>query len=377
MDVDLEVRDLEGRPVAYNLNQPLLQMSASQFNQARSYPFAYRDNYPLLPGDYNVSIVLKNRATKDYTATEFDLHVPAVEKGKAALSDLVLGYGGEDALTEASTHRSFQVGSMEVYPSAQNTFTIGSTVHAFIQAIGVSSVQEIRFQILDSEEKLIQEEKAEAAEGANVQEMTLLGFDAGFYTLRAQLVGSDGSVLTTSNAPLTVSPRNVVVRPAFIYRHSFNTDVPGFLDMTLGNQLMVAGRIEEGQARFEKAVAANNPQLPMARWRLAGIILYGRDADRAIELLAPLEKDFPNEYEVIEGLGFAYYIKEDYARAKDYLEHSSTIRTPDTSALNALGDCYERLEDTEKAKELYQRSLELKPDQEGVKARLAGLSGGG
>ncbi len=377
VDVDLEVRDLEGRPVAYNLNQPLLQMSASQFKQARSYPFAYRDNYPLVPGDYKVSIVLKNRATKDYTAAEFDLHVPAVKKGKATLSDLVLGYGGEDSLREASTHLSFQVGSMEVYPSAQNTFTISSTVHAFVQAIGVSSGQEIRFQILDSEQKLIQEEKPEAAEGANVQEMALLGFDAGFYTLRAQLVESDGSVLTTSNAPLTVSPRNEVVRPAFIYRHSFNTDVPGFLDMTLGNQLMVAGRIEEGQASFEKAVAANNPQLPMARWRLAGIVLYARDAERAIELLAPLEKDFPNEYEVIEGLGFAYYIKEDYARAKDYLEHSSTIRAPDTSALNALGDCYERLEETAKAKQLYQRSLELNPEQEGVKARLAGLSGGG
>ena len=377
VDVDLEIRDLEGRPVAYNLNQPLLQMSASQFDRARSFPLAYRDNYPLIPGDYKVSIVLKNRATKDYTATEFDLHVPAVAKGKAALSDLVLGYGGEDALTEATTHRTFQIGSMEVYPSAQNTFTIGSTVHVFIQAIGVSSGQEIRFQILDSEQKLIEEEKIEAAEGANVQEMPLLGLDAGFYILRAQLVGSDGSVLTTSDAPFTVSPRNEVARPAFIYRHSFNTDVPGFLDMTLGNQLMASGRVEEAKASFEKAVAWNNPQLPMARWRLAGIVLYDRDAERAIDLLAPLEKDFPNEYEVIEGLGFAYYIKEKYDRAKDYLEHSSTIRLPDTTALNALGDCYERLGDVGKAKELYKRSLELKPDQTGVLARLAGLSGGG
>ena len=139
---------------------------------------------------------------------------------------------------------------------------------------------------------------------------------------------------------------------------------------------MGLGRVADAKAQYEKAVAADNPNLPMAKWRLAGIVLFDRDADRALELLTPLEESFPNEYEVIEGLAFAYYIKEDYVRAKGYLERSAAIRAPDTTALNALGDCYERLGETEKAKGRYQRSLELKPDQQGVQARLAGLTGG-
>jgi uncharacterized protein HemY len=89
-----------------------------------------------------------------------------------------------------------------------------------------------------------------------------------------------------------------------------------------------------------------------------------------------LEKDFPNEYEVVEGLGFSYYIQSDYSRARDYFERSTAIRAPDTTVLNALGDCHERLGNAERAKELYQRSLELNPEQGGVRARLAGLTTG-
>jgi Flp pilus assembly protein TadD len=89
-----------------------------------------------------------------------------------------------------------------------------------------------------------------------------------------------------------------------------------------------------------------------------------------------LEKDFPNEYEVVEGLGFAYYLKADYSLARDYFERSTTIRAPDTTILNALGDCHERLGNAVRAKELYQRSLELNPEQGGVRARLAGLTTG-
>jgi Flp pilus assembly protein TadD len=55
-----------------------------------------------------------------------------------------------------------------------------------------------------------------------------------------------------------------------------------------------------------------------------------------------MQEDYPNEYEVVEGLGFAYYFKKDYAKAVDYLKKAMKIRAPGTSVLNALGDsCHE------------------------------------
>jgi tetratricopeptide (TPR) repeat protein len=257
----------------------------------------------------------------------------------------------------------------------ENVFPIGSTVHALVQAFEAGAGRRVRFRI-SSGDSTASEETGEVVDGVAFKEIPLLGLESGYYTLLADLVDADGTVLASRSAPLTVSPLNAIARPAFIYRHSFNADAPGFLEMTIGNQLMATGRMQEAEAVLEKAVAAENPALPMARWRLATLVLYSRKADRALELLLPLEKEFPNEYEVVEGLGFSYYIQSDYGRARDYFERSTTIRAPDTTILNALGDCHERRGNAERAKELYQRSLELNPAQGGVRARLAGLTTG-
>ena len=124
------------------------------------------------------------------------------------------------------------------------------------------------------------------------------------------------------------------------------------------------------------AVAANNPRLTMAKWKLASAILFKREADEALEILQPLEADYPDQVEVVEGIGFAHYIKKDYAKALPYLEKSKGLRPADTSLLNALGDCYQSLQQPAKARESFELSLELNPGQEGVKSRLASLSDG-
>ena len=379
LDVDLEIRDEGGRLMAADVNQPLLQLSASEFQAAKSSPFGYRDNYPILPGDYKVSVVLKNRATKAYTAIEQQIHVPAVEPGTPFLGEIVLGYGKGIARTRAGGHFTYQLGTAEVYPAiTQVAFQSAANMEVLVQALEVPPDHRLRYSILGDEGILSEEEHAvEGSTDTVATSVSLLGLEPGSYEAQVDLLDGGGSVVATRKAPFVVSPRTVVLRPAFVYRHSFNVDIPGFLDFTLGNQLMAAGRPAEAEAAFERAVAFDNPDLPMAQWRLASMVLFSRDADRALELLLPLEDAHPNEYEVVEGIGFAHYIKQDYARAKDYLERSVGIQAPDTSLLNAVGDCYERLGDKAKAREYYESSLELNPQQEGVKARLAGLDSAG
>ena len=93
-----------------------------------------------------------------------------------------------------------------------------------------------------------------------------------------------------------------------------------------------------------------------------------------LELLAPLEKDFPNQFEVIAGLGVVYYLRGDLARTVDYLERAIAIRPPNDALLNSLADSYEQLGDSEKARQYFERSLELNPDQPGIRERLTGLN---
>ena len=193
--------------------------------------------------------------------------------------------------------------------------------------------------------------------------------------VRAQLLDPSGTMVTEKSAPLVVSPRSAIARP-WVQRRSFNVMEPGLLALAVGEQLLALQRHEEARRALEAAVAANNPDLSSARWRLAGLYLGWREADRALELLLPLEETHPDQYEVVAGLGFAFYMKNDDASALDYLERANTLRPPGTSLLNALGDCYARRGHHKNAREAFQRSLELDPAQKAIQERLAKIPQG-
>lgn len=136
------------------------------------------------------------------------------------------------------------------------------------------------------------------------------------------------------------------------------------------------GRFDEARANFEKAVGANNPNIPMARWKLAGAYVRERRTAEALELLVPLEPEFPQQYEVVLGLGLSYYVEGELERAGEYLARAMTIRAPRTSLLNALADIYLQLGEPEKARPLLERSLKLDGSQDAIQEKLSALPTG-
>jgi tetratricopeptide (TPR) repeat protein len=376
LDVSLEVKDLKENLIAYNDNTAAIELSASQLQQAQAYPFVYQDNFPLVvPGNYKLTVTVRNRVTKQFTVAEEEIHVPALD-GKPSLSDIVVGYKEEIVPTSREDeYLTFQVGNTRVYPTVENIFAIGETVHVLTQAQGAASDFTVRFTLLNGEETLHESEKAlENGGGLILEQVPLLKISGGNYQLRAELVDPAGAVVAEKFTEVNVSPRSFIPRPAFVYRRGFNTGVAGLLSLARGQQLLALGQVESALSELEDAVAADNPELPMAQWKLAGALIYVREADRALELLLPLKDAYPNEYEVAEGMAFAYYIKKEFVVAVEHFEKAISIRSPDIIVLNALGDCYQELGRMDEAREAFELSLQLNPGQAGVKERIQSLS---
>jgi GWxTD domain-containing protein len=380
LDISLEVTDPEGNVVIGNDKEVYVELTPGQIQQFDAAPFAYQDDFPLLPGDYKVSVFLKNRIGEQYTVVEEDLKVDPFSPDKPGLSDVVLGFRSElmdDGANEGEL-RTFQIGKHRIHPAADNVVTLGEEAHVFFQAVGVTPDYGLRLTLVDGEQ-VLQEFSARVGDyqgGPVEHSFRLTGMAGGRYPIRAQLLDPSGTMMAEKSTTLAVSPRSAIPRP-WIHRRSFNVMAPGLLAMALGEQLIALERYEEARRALEAAVAADNPDLASARWRLAGLYLGWREVDRVVELLLPLKETHPNQYEVVAGLGFAFYIKNDPASALEYLERARTLRPPTTSLLNALGDCYERLGQPEKAKEVFQRSLELDPEQKPIQERLAPISEGG
>ncbi len=388
LEVELELRTLDGRLVAVQRNEPEIRLTESQHREAAPRPFAYRDNLPVIPGEYEVSVVVRNRASQQYTVVSAEVQVPATGgPGAVGLADLVLAYRADLGADFASDLRfgTFQFGPAVLEPSVGGVFAASDTLTVAVQTLNAKADQSLRLRILTDEgggpdtraagELLVERVVAPGSVAdPPIEEFPLAGIGAGRYLVVAELLDSAGTTVASREAPILVSPRATVDRPGFIVRRSFATHVPGLLALALGEQFMAHGRVSEATVAFREAAA--NPNLPMARWKLASALLFARKADEALDLLLPIETEYPNEIDVAEGVGFAYYIRQECGEAVPRLEHALTLRTADSSLLNALGDCHEQLGDGERAREMFERSLELNPGQQGVRDRLAGLGDG-
>jgi GWxTD domain-containing protein len=377
LDVTVEVRDREGTLIVANDREVYLEATPSQVQQIRAHPFAYQDGFPLVPGDYSITVILRNRVLRQYTVAERELHVPEPDPAKPALMDLLLAFDSKDVAgdVDAGEMRTFQVGTVRFQPASDNVFVIGDIVHLVTQAWGARAGDKVVFELVDGGKVLQSIESVVETNGMVFDHLRLDGLVGGNYEVRARLVSASGESLSERSAPVTVSPRSVAARPAFVYRRGFNTKVPGLLPLVRGEQYWNLGRFDDAKAELERAVLANNPQLPAASWKLANAYLREQKPDDALALLRPLEDALSGQYEVVAGIGFALYLKSDFAGALPYLERARQIRPPDVMLLNAAGDCHDKLGNAEKAREAFQRSLELDPSQPVVEERLRALGG--
>ena len=290
LDLSLEVTDRAGLPVLVRDKEIYIELTPSEIQQFNASPFAYQDDFPMVPGDYKVTAILRNRTASQYTVAERDLTLASFSSNEPGLSDIVLGYESarvtDDA--EAGELRTFQVGKLRVQPAADGVFFIGETAHAFFQVLGASPDHELRFKLSDDE--VVLEERSVPLEnpGAFDEAFPLTQVAGGRYQLRVELVDPNGETLVERTATLNVSPRNPLPR-AWIHSRSFDTRVPGALALARGAQFQALGRHEEAARALGAAVLAD-PEKAEARWRLAGIHLGWREPDAALASCCYLSK---------------------------------------------------------------------------------------
>ncbi len=118
------------------------------------------------------------------------------------------------------------------------------------------------------------------------------------------------------------------------------------------------------------ALQAALPFLPVTPWDRAEDLLRANEPEAALEILRPLEADHPDRFEVIVGLGRAYFQLGDWWEASRYLAEAAGLRPPDAPLLKRLGRSFQEQGDRGGAIQAFERSLALDPDQPDVRARL-------
>ena len=382
LDISVEAVNEAGVTVLAVDRPAYLELSRTQVEEVRASPFAYQDSVPLIPGRYDLSVIVRNRAAQQFTVLETSLDTTGFGSGSSRLADVIAGFDGTDLVEAASpgSVRTFQVGSVRVQPAADGLFALGHTLYAFAHVLDPEAGQQVRFQVLadasgNPEGEPLAERTVPAPDsGAVLVRMPLDLGVGGSYWLRARLEDGAGALLDRRDRRLSVSPRAGVPRAGFVYRRGFNAEAPGLLALVRGDQFLALSDFDEALREFEASVAAGNPQLPAARWKLAHGYLQSNRFAEAAALLDPMADDFADVHEVVSGLGFVRYFEGSFAESVEHLERAVELRTPTPAVLNVLGDAYARIGRIEEARATLERSLEMNPDQPVLRERLAEIN---
>jgi len=377
LKVNGQVKTADGRLI-YQFDKTVsMDLSEEQVNEASRAPFDFQDLFPLVGGDYDLSVLIKNEASKEFTSVEQALRIPPA--GTAVqMTEPLLGYRAVRLEPEARRMKAFRVGAYQIYCQPNRTFTRQDTLAVVFQlhnlAGDLAAAGEVKLEILKDGQsfRTIVRRPSEYADLPDVlEQVPLADFPPAHYTARVSL-SKAGTEIVSAADEFDLSFAETVPRPWFSSRILQAAGDPIY-DEISGSQLFSLGRLDEARGFLERALR-RKPESEETAVGLARVSLAQGDAPAAAKVLAPFVAPAKTPlYETLVLAAAASRAADDDARSVELLDRAAVRYGVNAALMNAMGESYEGMGKTREALAAYERSLQLSPDQPRIKQRVEEL----
>lgn len=374
LKVNGRVTTADGRLVHQFDKTVPLSLTAEQMNEARRAPFDFQDLFPLVGGDYTVSVLIKNEASKEFTSIERSLRIPG-DGPAVQLTQPLLGYRVTRPEPRDSRLKAFRIGSAQVSCQPNRVFTRGETLAVAFQIHNLpgeaAAGGEVGIAFLKDGQvfREIRRRPADYAELPNiVEQVPLAGFPPAHYAVRVS-VGHAGVEIAAASEEFDLTFAESIPRPWVSSRLLPQPGDPVYAEI-VGAQLFNLGRFGESRVFLERAFREKPDSEDTAAF-LAKVQLALADAPAAAQTLVPFA-DPPRapKYETLVLAGEALKRSGAFDRAVELLDRAIAGFGLNAALLNSAGECHEALGNVAEARAAYEKSLELSPDQPEIRRRV-------
>jgi len=371
------VSNLEGKTIYQFEKSISLDFDEKRMKSISQRPMLIQDMFPLIPGNYKLSILVKNEAYKEFTSLERNLIIPQDEEA-LQMTSLILGYKMKKRETQQDTLRPFQVASYQIYFQANRVFLRQGTLVAIFQIYGLTQALrekgEIKFTFFKKGEEFRTSTKriAEYADLPDIlEEFSLQEFPPAHYRLQVSLF-SDGLEVLFESDEFDITHLEGIARPWVYSKVLPGREDPIYSYLT-GTQLFNSGKITEARAFLEKAFQEKPDSIDFAL-NLAKAYMSLAEYKKVESVLFPfLSQPKPPKYEVFFIIGKAYQNTGELNKAIDVFDNAISHYGQNINLLNTLGECYFQLGSAEEALAAWEKSLEMKPNQPQIKKNVEAL----
>lgn len=368
------VSNLEGKTVHQFEKKFSLEFDEQQMKDIRHSPLSIRDMFPLIPGNYKISVLMKNEISKEFTSMERNLIIPNNAES-LQMTSLILGYNDNINVPSQNRLRPFQMGKHQIYFHAKNVFLRTDNLITAFQIHGLNQDMiergEIKYTFLKNDEQFrtINKKVSEFLDPPNfVEKFSLQDFFPAHYRVHVSLV-LDGREVLTDKDEFDLTHLEAIARPWIYSKLLASSDDPAY-SFVLGSQLFNSGKIEEARTLIEKAYR-RKPDSVEFGLNLARTLLTLKEYGEIESILLPfLNLPQPPSYELHFILGMAYLNTGEYAKAVDIFNKTINQYGLNINLLNAVGNCYFQLGEISEALAAWEKSLEINSEQPQVRKNV-------
>lgn len=361
-----KVSDLEGRTIFQYERAIPVKLDQKQLKEIGAQKYALGDIFPLAEGSYQLNILVKNDASKEFTSMETNISIPDVSSPQ--ISPLLLAYKTEE--DPSNKIKAFKVGNRQLYPALRHDFATKDNMIVFFQIFGMGSELRQRGSlryIITSDSTNIKAVDKDIKSYPNgysfLEELPLSGVSPGYYKIKISLMDEAKREILSAESDFSVSQIPALPRPWISLGVHAPAEDPAYISI-LADQLFKKGNIERARTLAEKAYRLNpgSPQLAVSY----GMILFAEKSYRTvIEILTPFLAS--KNYEGLELLGRSSQALGEFGKAISYYLEYLSHYGDSFYILTFLGECYYQTGNAQEALRVWEKSLELNPNQEEIR----------
>lgn len=376
LEINGKVANLEGKTVYQYEGSFSIEFDKAKLESITYRPFDLYDMFPLLPGRYKFSVIIKNDVSKEFTTVEEEITVPESES-EPRMSSLILGYKMDHVSSALKELRPFTVGSNQIYHQPKNIFHPEERLFLGLQILGLKPKQRhngvLTFGVFKGDESFYERSKGlnEYLDRVNfVEEFPLQKFPPGHYRIKVAFLDGERELLTEQDE-FDITSASAMPRPWVYYKKLSPPEDPVYAYI-LGRQHLSRGETEKAKGRFEEAYRKKPDSLEYA-FGLAQACFSLRNYVQTRQILLPFSGSEKTPYQVYFLLGKSRQALGEYDEAISTYQEAMSRYGINIVLLNSLGECYDRLGLMDEALAAWEKSLEMNPDQPEIKVKIENI----
>jgi len=372
------VTDLDGKTIHQFEKDIELEFDKEQIQQVSQRPLSIRDMFPLIPGMFKVSILIKNEVSKEFTSLERDLLIPGKKDASVQMTQILMGYRKRENPPPERRLRPFQMGIYQIYFHSNRVFLMQDDlvltfqIHGLSQELGDKSELKYTFFKDEKEFKTLTKRISEYKEVPDfVEQVSLKEFFPAHYEIRVALLVEKREVLFETDE-FDVTHAESIARPWIYSQLLAATDDPVYA-YVIGQQFFNSGEFEEALQYLENAYS-KMPDNVLFAVGLSRIYVELKEYAKILLVLEPLI-NLPGSpaFDVYVLLGGSYQELGEFSKAIEVFDKAIQRFGVNTLVLNALGGCYFRLGQLSEALAAWEKSLEMNPEQPEIRKNIKAI----